>query len=103
MGSPGDTALLRQDQERGPRCAGHRLQRLLSSSTTASSAREADAYIEKGDDEQALVAMIRAVAAARQRLELAHVRALRLEGHVHELRPAGGGGLEPAITAPVVS
>ena len=58
----------------------------------------ADAYVEKADDEAALVERDPRGRARRPgragRLELAHVGALRLEGHVQDLRPARGGGLE---------
>ena len=51
--------------ERGPEARRHRLQRLRLHSSTTRARLEADAYIEKGDDDHALVAMIRAVAACQ--------------------------------------
>ena len=90
MGSPGDTTLLRRIRSEAPQARVIVYSGYVSLLDDGELGAEADAYIEKGDDEHALVAMIRAVA-ARLELELAHVRALRLEGHVQHLRPAGGG------------
>ncbi len=64
MGSPGDTGLLRRIRTAVPAarvivCSGY-----VSLLDDGELGAEADAYIEKGDDEHALVAMIRAVAAA---------------------------------------
>ncbi|HKG65203.1 MAG TPA: response regulator [Solirubrobacteraceae bacterium] len=64
MGSPGDTTLLRRIRSEVPQA------RVIVYSGYVSLldeglGEEADAYIEKAEDEEALVAMIRAVAAAR--------------------------------------
>ena len=66
MGSPGDTALVRRIRTAAPQarivvCSGY-----VSLLDERALGAEADAYIEKGEDDGALVAMIRAVAAARR-------------------------------------
>ena len=63
MGSPGDTALLRQIRTAVPQARVIVYSGYVSILDDGALGEEADAYIEKGDDEQALVAMIRAVAA----------------------------------------
>jgi DNA-binding NarL/FixJ family response regulator len=63
MGSPGDPALLRQIRTAAPQARVIVYSGYVSILDDGELGAEADAYIEKGDDEQALVAMIRAVAA----------------------------------------
>ena len=65
MGSPGDTGLLRRIRSAAPRARVIVYSGYVSLLDEGELGAEADAYIEKGDDEQALVAMIRAVAAKR--------------------------------------
>jgi DNA-binding NarL/FixJ family response regulator len=67
MGSPGDTTLLRRIRSEAPQARVIVYSGYVSLLGDGELGAEADAYIEKGDDEQSLVAMIRAVAAARQR------------------------------------
>jgi DNA-binding NarL/FixJ family response regulator len=64
MGSPGDTALLRRIRSEVPRARVIVYSGYVSLLEEGALGGEADAYLEKGDDEHALVAMIRAVAAA---------------------------------------
>jgi len=64
MGSPGDTALLRRIRSEVPRARVIVYSGYVSLLEEGALGAEADAYIEKDDDEHALVAMIRAVAAA---------------------------------------
>ena len=66
MGSPGDTALLRRIRSEVPQARVIVYSGYVSLLDEGDLGEEADAYIEKGDDEEALVAMIRAVAAARR-------------------------------------
>jgi DNA-binding NarL/FixJ family response regulator len=68
MGSPGDTTLLRRIRSEAPQARVIVYSGYVSLLEDGELGAEADAYIEKGDDEQSLVAMIRAVAAARQRV-----------------------------------
>ena len=65
MGSPGDTALLRRIRSAAPRARVIVYSGYVSLVDEGALGVEADAYIEKSDDENALVAMIRAVAAPR--------------------------------------
>ncbi len=65
MGSPGDTTLLRRIRSAAPQARVIVYSGYVSLLDDGELGAEADAYIEKGDDEDALVAMIRAVAAAR--------------------------------------
>jgi len=65
MGSPGDTTLLRRIRSEAPQARVIVYSGYVSLLGEGELGAEADAYIEKGDDEEALVAMIRAVAAAR--------------------------------------
>ncbi len=67
MGSPGDTALLRRIRTAVPHARVIVYSGYVALLEDGALGSEADAYIEKGDDEEALVAMIRAVAAARSR------------------------------------
>jgi DNA-binding NarL/FixJ family response regulator len=62
MGSPGDTALLRRIRTAVPRARVIVYSGYVSLLEDGALGVEADAYIEKSDDENALVAMIRAVA-----------------------------------------
>ena len=64
MGSPGDTSLLRRIRSQVPQARVIVYSGYVSLLEEGGLGAEADAYIEKGDDEDALVAMIRAVAAA---------------------------------------
>jgi DNA-binding NarL/FixJ family response regulator len=66
MGSPGDTTLLRRIRSEAPRARVIVYSGYVSLFPEGDLGAEADAYIEKGDDELALVAMIRAVAAAHR-------------------------------------
>ena len=66
MGSPGDTALLRRVRIAAPQARVIVYSGYVSLLEDGALGVEADAYIEKSDDENALVAMIRAVAAARR-------------------------------------
>ena len=68
MGSPGDTSLLRRIRSEAPQARVIVYSGYVSLLGDGELGAEADAYLEKGDDEQSLVAMIRAVAAARQRI-----------------------------------
>ena len=68
MGSPGDTTLLRRIRSEAPQARVIVYSGYVSLLGDGELGAEADAYLEKGDDEQSLVAMIRAVAAARQRI-----------------------------------
>ena len=63
MGSPGDTALLLRIRDAAPQARVIVYSGYVSLLDDGELGAEADAYLEKGDDEQALVAMIRAVAA----------------------------------------
>ena len=63
MGSPGDTTLLMRIRHVAPRARVIVYSGYVSLLEEGGLGAEADAYLEKGDDEQALVAMIRAVAA----------------------------------------
>ena len=65
MGSPGDTTLLRRIRSEAPQARVIVYSGYVSLLEEGELGAEADAYLEKGDDEDALVAMIRAVAAAR--------------------------------------
>jgi DNA-binding NarL/FixJ family response regulator len=65
MGSPGDTTLLRRIRSEVPQARVIVYSGYVSLLEEGELGAEADAYIEKGDDEDALVAMIRAVAASR--------------------------------------
>jgi DNA-binding NarL/FixJ family response regulator len=65
MGSPGDTSLLRRIRSQVPQARVIVYSGYVSLLEQGALGAEADAYIEKGDDEEALVAMIRAVAASR--------------------------------------
>jgi DNA-binding NarL/FixJ family response regulator len=64
MGSPGDTALLRRIRTAVPQARVIVYSGYVSLLEEGALGAEADAYIEKGDDDDALVAMIRAVAAS---------------------------------------
>jgi DNA-binding NarL/FixJ family response regulator len=64
MGSPGDTALLRRIRTAAPRARVIVYSGYVALLDEGALGVEADAYIEKSDDENALVAMIRAVAAS---------------------------------------
>ena len=68
MGSPGDTTLLRRIRSEAPQARVIVYSGYVSLLEDGELGAEADAYIEKGDDEESLVAMIRAVAAAHQRV-----------------------------------
>ena len=61
MGSPGDTGLLRRIRSAAPRARVIIYRGYVSMLDDGELGVEADAYIEKSDDEGALVAMIRAV------------------------------------------
>ena len=63
MGSPGDTTLLRRIRSEAPQARVIVYSGYVSLLEDGALGAEADAYLEKGDDESALVAMIRAVAA----------------------------------------
>ena len=63
MGSPGDTALLGRIRTAAPRARVIVYSGYVALLDEGALGVEADAYIEKSDDENALVAMIRAVAA----------------------------------------
>ncbi len=65
MGSPGDATLLQRIRSEVPQARVIVYSGYVSLLEEGGLGAEADAYIEKGDDEDALVAMIRAVAAAR--------------------------------------
>ena len=67
MGSPGDTTLLRRIRSEAPQARVIVYSGYVSLLDEGELGSEADAYIEKGDDDHALVAMIRAVAAVPQR------------------------------------
>jgi DNA-binding NarL/FixJ family response regulator len=67
MGSPGDTTLLRRIRSEVPQARVIVYSGYVSLLEEGGLGVEADAYIEKNDDEDALVAMIRAVAAADRR------------------------------------
>ena len=67
MGSPGDTALLRRIRTAAPPARDNVYSGYVALLDEGALGVEADAYIEKSDDENALVAMIRAVAASQQR------------------------------------
>ena len=67
MGSPGDTALLRRIRTAAPRARVIVYSGYVSLLEKGALGVEADAYIEKSDDENALVAMIRAVAVTAPR------------------------------------
>ena len=67
MGSPGDTTLLRRIRSEVPQARVIVYSGYVSLLEEGGLGAEADAYIEKNDDEDALVAMIRAVAAADRR------------------------------------
>jgi DNA-binding NarL/FixJ family response regulator len=63
MGSPGDTALLREIRTAAPQARVIVYSGYVSLLEDGALGAGADGYLEKDDDEQALVAMIRAVAA----------------------------------------
>jgi DNA-binding NarL/FixJ family response regulator len=63
MGSPGDPALLRRIRMAVPQARVIVYSGYLSIMDSGELGGEADAYLAKSDDEAALVAMIRAVAA----------------------------------------
>ena len=65
MGSPGDTTLLRRIRSEAPQARVIVYSGYVSLLEEGALGAEADAYLEKGDDDDALVAMIRAVAAFR--------------------------------------
>ena len=65
MGSPGDTTLLRRIRSEVPQARVIVYSGYVSLLEQGDLGSEADAYVEKRDDEEALVAMIRAVAAVR--------------------------------------
>ena len=65
MGSPGDTGLLRRIRSAAPHARVIVYSGYVSLLDEGALGVEADAYIEKSDDEDALVAMIRAVAAPK--------------------------------------
>jgi len=67
MGSPGDTAILRRIRTAAPQARVIVYSGYVALLDEGALGVEADAYIEKSDDENALVAMIRAVAASQQR------------------------------------
>jgi len=67
MGSPGDTALLTRIRKAAPRARVIVYSGYVSFLDDGELGAEADAYLEKSDDERALVAMIRAVAASGAR------------------------------------
>ena len=62
MGSPGDTAILRRIRTAAPQARVIVYSGYVALLDEGALGVEADAYIEKSDDENALVAMIRAVA-----------------------------------------
>jgi DNA-binding NarL/FixJ family response regulator len=64
MGSPGDTALLRRIRAAAPQARVIVYSGYVSLLDEGALGVEADAYIEKSDGDDALVAMIRAVAAS---------------------------------------
>lgn len=74
MGSPGDTSLLRRIRGEAPEARVIVFSGYVSLLEEGELGAEADAYLEKGDDEHALVAMIRAVAAAPRDDERAAAR-----------------------------
>ncbi len=63
MGSPGDTGLLRRIRSAAPRTRVIVYSGYVAILDDGELGAEADAYLEKSDDERTLVAMIRAVAA----------------------------------------
>jgi DNA-binding NarL/FixJ family response regulator len=63
LGSPGDTALLMKIRAAAPGARVIVYSGYVTFLHDGELGAEADAYLEKGDDERALVAMIRAVAA----------------------------------------
>ncbi len=65
MGSPGDTGLLRRIRSAAPQARVIVYSGYVTILDDGDLGAEADAYLEKSDDERALVAMIRAVAARR--------------------------------------
>jgi len=65
MGSPGDTGLVRRIRSTVPHARVIVYSGYVSLVGEGELGAEADAYIEKGENEDALVAMIRAVAATR--------------------------------------
>ena len=65
MGSPGDTALLRGIRDAAPRVRVIVYSGYVSLLEQGELGAEADAYLEKGDDEGALVEVIRSVAPPR--------------------------------------
>ena len=66
MGSPGDTALLSRIRSAAPQARVIVYSGYVSLLGEGELGEEADAYIEKSEDEEALVAMIRAVAATQR-------------------------------------
>jgi DNA-binding NarL/FixJ family response regulator len=64
MGSPGDTALLERIRTAAPQARIIVYSGYVALLDEGALGAEADAYIDKDDDDEALVAMIRAVAAA---------------------------------------
>ena len=65
MGSPGDTGLLRRIRSAAPQARVIVYSGYVAILDEGELGAEADAYLEKSDDERTLVAMIRAVAARR--------------------------------------
>lgn len=65
MGSPGDTGLLRRIRSAAPQARVIVYSGYVAILDEGELGAEADAYLEKSDDERTLVAMIRAVAAKR--------------------------------------
>ena len=63
MGSPGETGLLRRIRSAAPQARVIDYSGYVSILDDGELGAEADAYIEKSDDERTMVAMIRAVAA----------------------------------------
>jgi DNA-binding NarL/FixJ family response regulator len=66
MGSPGDTALLHRIREAAPSARVIVYSGYLSILDAGELGGEADAYLEKGDDDTRLIAMINAVARLRE-------------------------------------
>ena len=67
MGSPGDTALLARIRDAAPGARVIVYSGYVSLLDEGELGAEADAYLEKGEDEHALVALIRTVAASAGR------------------------------------
>jgi DNA-binding NarL/FixJ family response regulator len=66
MGSPGDTALLQRIRAAAPRARVIVYSGYLSILDSDELGGEADAYLQKGEDEHQLIAMINAVARLRE-------------------------------------